>query len=122
MGFPFVIIYFNSIPLDLFIEPEYISAILTASSILFGLYVIVGGTDETKLKSSDGYTIQKRVMVERLFFLVNLMVFLIAVLFLFCSIVGIMPTLFTLCVLVSSFITTCMLLIFQLLRKIPLFF
>ena len=122
VGFPFLIIYLNSIPLDLYIEPEYISGILTASGILFGLWAVAGGTDETLFNSGESPTILKQFKFEKLLLIVNLMIFVLVIMLLFCSIIGIIPTLFTLCVLVSSFIINCMLLLFPLLRKFKLIF
>lgn len=107
---PFLFIFLASIPYDIVIEPEYISGLLAASSILFGLWSFA-----TKPYETAGEVTRRFFglygSLERILLLVNLLLLFVCVFCIFLSIVGVIPSLFTLCLLISSFNANCVLLV-----------
>jgi Na+-transporting methylmalonyl-CoA/oxaloacetate decarboxylase gamma subunit len=109
IGAPFIIVFLYSIPLDLYIDPEYVSGILTASSIVFGIWALNVGL--FKRETSSNRWLSRLPAFNLRLVIWNLWFFGMGVVFLFLSILSIMPTLITVCWIVSGFILNCGLLV-----------
>lgn len=116
VGLPFFVVHLCSTPMDLSIEPEYISGILAASSILFGFWAVAtGGFEEWHLRGVPS-TLLKRIYFGLILLTFNLGVLVLGVICIFLSIIGVLPALISLCMLVSSFNLNCLLLLSYLFR------
>jgi hypothetical protein len=80
-----MITYLTATPLNLLIEPEFITGILAGSSITLGLWIFVA----SESAEDRGY--------GRTALVLNLIIFVAGIFFLFLSILGLLPMLITLC-------------------------
>lgn len=101
---PFIIVYLTSTPLDLHIEPEYVSGFLTASSILFGLWAVAAGG----LRELKSVRFFQRIYYTHILIALNLVIFASGIISVFLSVIGVLSTLLSLCLLLSSFILNCL--------------
>ncbi len=112
IGLPFIIVLLTSTPFDLYVEAEYVSGILTALSITFGLWAFSSSLFERG--SSSTIWALRNIADNITFVIVNLVLFVAGIIFVFLSILSIIPTLIAVCMLISSFIFNCIFLAFSL--------
>ena len=118
VGLPFVVVYLFSISINISVEPEFMSGILAASSILFGLWAVAIGRYNELRTGGAPYSLIHRVYQARTFLVINLSGLIVGVTGIFFSVIGILPSLISLCILVSSFNLNCLLFLLYILFEI----